>query len=107
MTDPILDIRFPPELVTRPDGLIELATVEQDSPEEIRCGLVLACELRPGDLPWAEPLGIPDPLGETDPALAAAGIASALRAIDPRPAQIVVDVLDTADDRELHLKVTT
>lgn len=82
----------------------DLATVEQDSLEEIRGGLLLACELRPGDLPWDEDLGIPDPLGATDPAEVAAELEDALREIDPRES-IHVTVLDTAGGRSIDLQV--
>jgi hypothetical protein len=108
MPDPIYDLAWPPTLDTRPDGRVTLRTVQQDSPESIRQGLAMACEVRPGLLPWDETFGTTDPAGSTDPALAAAQIAAELRAIDPRPAQIAVDVIEQDDgQRNLHLGVKT
>jgi hypothetical protein len=108
MPDPTHDLAWPLQLQTRPDGTTSLATVVQDSPESIRQGLALACDVRPGSLPWDEAFGTTDPAGTTDPQVAAAQIAAELRAIDPRPTQIVVDVLEQDDgQRNLHLGVKT
>jgi hypothetical protein len=106
MTDPILDISWPISARPLPGGRVEIATVEQDSPEQIQRGLAMVCELRADMLDWDPELGIPDPLGSTDPAEVADLIAAELRAIDPRPERIDVTVtVDGAAGRNLHLKV--
>ncbi|WP_210492286.1 hypothetical protein [Patulibacter sp. SYSU D01012] len=108
MTDPILDLSWPLSLVPGPTGTVTLRTVEQDSDEEIKRGLALACEVRPGDLDWAPDFGTPDPLGGTDLDETAALLAAALRVIDPRPGRIDVTLRDLGDgDRNIHLKVET
>lgn len=109
MPEPILDLAWPLRQVALPDGTVTLATVEQDSDEDVRRGLALICELRVGDLPWAEDIGIPDPMGSTDPAATAELIGAALRAADTRAATVEVTVIPNADgsDRDLHLKIGT
>lgn len=86
-------LKWPLELATARDGSITFATVEQDSPEEMRRSAGLLCELRYGQLPWDDDLGIPDPLGSTDPESAAAAISAALDDLDPRTTH-AVDVID-------------
>ncbi|WP_138974444.1 hypothetical protein [Patulibacter medicamentivorans] len=99
-------LRWPPALSTRPDGSVAFATVAQDSDEEIRRGLAMACELRPGQLDWDPDLGVPDPLGSTDPDLAADLIQAALTDLEPRAA-IVVDVRDSDNGRSIHPRILT
>lgn len=106
MDDQILDIAWPISTRPLPGGGVEIATCVQDSPEQIKRGLGMVCELRAGMLDWDEELGIPDPLGSTDPAEAGALIAAELRAIDPRPRTLNVDVrVDGDGGRNLHLLV--
>jgi len=98
-------LRWPLETTTR-NGATTHASVRQGSLEEVRRGHALLCELRPGQLPWARNLGIPDPLATVDPDASAAAIEAAIADVDPRiPAHI--DVIDTPSGRRLRLRITT
>lgn len=102
-----LHLAWPPEVITKPDGSKVFATVEQDSDTDIQMAAALLCELRPGQLPWAPELGIPDPLGTSDPESAAALIEAALNEQDGRE-PIRVEVLDDPDaGRHLTLTIST
>lgn len=102
-----LHLAWPPAVVTSPDGTQRFAEVEQDSSTEIRMAAALLCDVRPGQLPWATELGIPDPLGTNDPEGAAALIAAALNDQDGR-APIQVQVVDDATEgRTLTLSIST
>lgn len=87
------------------DGVTRLREVEQGSQEEIRGSLALLCLLRVDQLPWAEDLGIPDPLGTVDPEAAAMEIEAALREMDPRVPVTVTVVDDPARGRTLRLQL--
>ncbi|MGE4425006.1 MAG: hypothetical protein AB7G37_00975 [Solirubrobacteraceae bacterium] len=98
-------LRYPLAITRRPDGTASYAEVEQGSDEEIRRGIALLCDLRPGDLPWDDDLGIPDPLGSTSPTEAGAVIDQAIRQVETRR-DITVDVTDTPVGRVLRPRIT-
>lgn len=98
-------LQWPPELVQDQNGNVVFATVPQDEAVEVQQSLALLCELRPGMLPWATQLGIPDPLGG-NPDEAAEDIQEALTDQDGR-LPVEVDVLDDpVFGRRLRLRVT-
>lgn len=95
-------LAWPLRLVTV-DGTTQIAEVEQGSREEILGGLGLACEVRVGRLPWAEAVGIPDPIGTVDPDDAALEIEAALSELETRR-PVTVDVVDNeAGHRSIEL----
>lgn len=98
-------LQWPPLLVRDENGNAVFATVEQDEPVEVTQSYALLCELRPGMLPWAEQLGIPDPLGGVAD-IVADDIQQALTDQDGR-LPVVVDILDDpVTGRRLRLRVT-
>lgn len=105
----IPQLRWPPTLVDLPDGTRTIAEVEQDSPADMEGAALLLCGLRRRQLPWAPDVGITDPLGATDPDVAARLIESDLRRLEPRPANgIRVQVVPQPDGtRRIRLKVHT
>lgn len=103
MTIPRLS--WPPTMTFDQAGRGSLQSLEQDSPEEIQQGVMLFCELRVDDLPWAPDLGIPDPLASIDPERTAGEIEQAILDFEPRASYRVA--IDTVDDRrQIHLKAS-
>ncbi len=104
MSDPTpTHLSWPPRLVPAPGG-VTFAEVEQGTTDEILQGVGMVCELRPGDLPWDDDLGIPRGLGSTDPEQASAQIDRAVSQIETRR-PITVEVIDTADGRTFRPRI--
>lgn len=101
-------LKWPLEVETLPDGSRQLVEIEQDSADDLRGSGLLLCDLRRGQLPWAEDVGVTDPAATTDPVAAAALIERDLQRLEPRPTGgCQVDVAETLENgRSIRLKVT-
>lgn len=106
-TQPAQRLAWPPALKIHADGSQSFASVDQDSDAEVRQAVLVVAGIRVGTLPIARALGIPSPLGRSDPDEAAALIQAALSSQEQRPRSISVAVVDTPDQpRSIRLKVT-
>lgn len=100
-------LTWPPALTFDRQGRCTFTEVEQDSAEEIQQGVALLCELRPGDLVWAEQLGIPDPAASIDVAQTAREIEQAINRTEPRARfEAALELSDRAG-RQLRLRMIT